>query len=279
MVKRIGSILGVLSLVVTLGVVPTWADSTHIGGTDVITVEGGAGGNANANAGATAISGSTSTSSAGVINSNTNVGVNEQSQSVHNSNRQQQGQIQGQQQGQGQGQKQSVNNKQTIAPSQTVTTDVPANAPAIFAPNLTSSPEACMGSVSAGGGAGFGGTSFGITFGTTWTNDQCQDRMNARTLGSLGQNQAALEYLAATNPKIADALKRAGVKLASLEVASVDITVPALALQTPLGQAAPVAAPKIEKHDETTPAVPFCGDGKPAKLRANGFYSCWGYDR
>jgi hypothetical protein len=176
-----------------------------------------------------------------------------------------------------QGQKQQQGNDQNI--SSTVT--VPAQAPAIFAPNLTSSPEACMGSVSAGGGAGFGGTSFGITFGTTWTNDQCQDRMNARTLALIAGNAAAQEYLAEANPKMAAAMKKAGVKLASL-----DVTVPALTLNTPLGQApAAVAAPKIEKHDEALPTGvvalgPVCGDGKPSVLRSGShLYSCYGWDR
>jgi len=212
---------------------------------------GGAGGDASAAAAASATSTAVSVSEA----------------SAHQKQKQQQ--QQGQLQGQGQQQKTEV----TIQGDRT---ENPAQAPAIFSPNLTSSPEACMGSISGGAGIGFQGISAGFNLGSTWTNQECQDRMNARTLGSLGQNQAALEYLAASNPKIAEALKKAGVKLAS-----VDISVPALTLNTPLGQT-PVVQPggvKIEKRDEVAKADgPTCGDGKPAKLRGV-FYSCYGWDR
>ncbi len=267
MMKRVMFFMLAVALLAT----PTWAVAQVTQSNGARTLSPGD----NVQAGANSTSTSTSTATGGAGGSvgpisNTNVfvptNVNSNTQGQEQGQHQGQGQLQGQKQGQGQGQ--SQNNKQVIAPSQSVNMDTPAQAPAIFAPNLTSSPEACMGSVSAGGGAGFGGTSFGITFGTTWTNDQCQDRMNARTLGSLGQNQAALEYLAATNPKIADALKKAGVKLATLE--------------PPVVAAVPVVeqgGTKVEKKDIAKADGPFCSDGKPAKLRPSGFYSCYGYDR
>lgn len=253
MMKRSGSILGVLALVAALAA-PAWADSIHIGGTETITNQGGAGG-AGGSASSSAAAAASATSNP--VQVNTQVTEQEQHQKQHQ--QQQQGQLQGQKQGQ--------NNKQVIAPSQTVNEgDTPAQAPAIFSPNLTSSPEACMGSISGGGGAGFNGVSFGFNLGSTWTNQECQDRMNARTLSALGQNQAALEYLAAANPKIADALKRAGVKVSALEAA------PTVALAVP----APVVeqgGTKVEKRDVAKADGPLCGDQKPAKL-VGWRYSC-----
>lgn len=45
-----------------------------------------------------------------------------------------------------------------------------------FAPGLTSSIETCMGSTSIGGQ----GVGFGLSIGSTWTDDACQARMDAR---------------------------------------------------------------------------------------------------
>ena len=227
---------------------------------------------AGASSSSTSVSGASSSST--VQNTFTPTNVNTNVNEVSNSNRQHQNQSQGQEQSQRQSQRQ--NNNQQISPSQTTTIEAAPSAPAIFAPNLTSSPEACMGSYSGGAGAGAATFSFGVTLGMTWTNQECQDRMTARTLAVLGQPQAALEYLAAGNPRVASALKQAGVKVSVNEVAPAPIAA--------LAPAATSEGGKVERHDAPTVSslltvAPTCGDGKPAKLRPAGYYSCWGWDR
>ena len=58
---------------------------------------------------------------------------------------------------------------------------------------LTASPESCMGSSSIGGQ----GVGFGLSIGTTWENDACQARMDAKTLQALGYADAARARLCA----------------------------------------------------------------------------------
>jgi hypothetical protein len=63
-------------------------------------------------------------------------------------------------------------------------------APAVFAPSI--SPTApCMGS-SSGGGSGSG---FGLTFGTSWTDDECNTRETARMFHAMGLCNDALAIL------------------------------------------------------------------------------------
>jgi len=88
------------------------------------------------------------------------------------------------------------------------TVKVYAPAPSAFAPALTSAPETCFGSTSAGASGGNGIFGFGLSFGTTWKSDDCELRMFARSLQSLGENKAALALLA-QNEKVAAALKEA----------------------------------------------------------------------
>lgn len=253
--KRTWIVAVAVAAVAALGAVPAaFADASCPGvGNDCTQTinQGGAGGSAAAAASATggSVVGSGNSANSNVnVNDLSNRNYNQDVNVLHQGQGQRQGQVQGQQQGQGQGQHQSNKNKVT----NTVTvegdkTEIPAQAPAIFSPNLTSSPEACMGSISGGGGAGFNGISFGFNLGSTWTNQECQDRMNARTLSALGQNQAALEYMAAQNPNVAAALKRAGVKVAMNEEKDKVATV------VPAGSAVP-AAVKVEKKD--APAEP-----------------------
>lgn len=91
---------------------------------------------------------------------------------------------QSQKQGQLQRQSQSVdgsgNSEVSINnPRQPVNTAVAAA--------LTASPEACMGSTSIGAQ----GVGFGLSIGSTWENDNCQARMDAKTLQALGYDAAA----------------------------------------------------------------------------------------
>lgn len=63
-------------------------------------------------------------------------------------------------------------------------------APAVFAPNIAPTAP-CMGGTSAGGS----GTGFGLSFGTSWTDDECNTRETARLFHSLGMVSDALAVL------------------------------------------------------------------------------------
>lgn len=63
-------------------------------------------------------------------------------------------------------------------------------APAAFAPAI--SPTApCMGGTSAGGS----GTGFGLSFGTSWTDDECNTRETARLMHAMGLRLDAVAVL------------------------------------------------------------------------------------
>lgn len=127
-------------------------------------------------------------------NQNTNVNVNENIAS--------QAQLQGQKQDQIQGNSNNIEGDSVR---------VYAPAPSAYAPALTSAPETCFGSTSAGASGGNGIFGFGISFGTTWKSDDCELRMFARSLQALGETKAALALLA-QNEKVAAALKEAAGK-------------------------------------------------------------------
>lgn len=79
-----------------------------------------------------------------------------------------------------------------------------ASAPPVAAPALTTSfSDTCMGSTSVGA-SGMGG---GLTIGTTWTDEDCQNRLNARMLQQLGQPLAAKEVLC-NNKSVFEAYER-----------------------------------------------------------------------
>lgn len=62
-----------------------------------------------------------------------------------------------------------------------------------------------MGSTTGGGQ----GAAFGISFGTTWTDDNCDRRYDANTLTSLGQADAALALMC-QKPSVAEAMRASG---------------------------------------------------------------------
>lgn len=79
-------------------------------------------------------------------------------------------------------------------------------APGVGAPGLAAAGiETCTSSAS----SGFSGPGFGFSFGATDVDDGCDARLDARTLASLGQNNAALFRLC-ERQKIAIALAQAG---------------------------------------------------------------------
>lgn len=78
--------------------------------------------------------------------------------------------------------------------------------PSVYAPNLsTTLTETCMGSTSAGAGwFGFGGT-----FGSTWSDDTCVRRLDARQMAALGEVAIAKELMCQSD-EVREAAKRAG---------------------------------------------------------------------
>jgi hypothetical protein len=62
------------------------------------------------------------------------------------------------------------------------------NVPAVVAPALTSSNDTCMGSTSIGGA----GVGFGISIGSSWTDDNCVMLKNSRELYNMGMKGAAM---------------------------------------------------------------------------------------
>ena len=77
---------------------------------------------------------------------------------------------------------------------------------AIAVPLVTGGNEVCMGSSSAAGQ----GPSFGISIGSTWTDEDCVRRKDAMMLTNLGDKQAA-RALMCQKPEIADAYLAAGI--------------------------------------------------------------------
>ena len=79
-------------------------------------------------------------------------------------------------------------------------------APSVYAPNLsTTLTETCMGSTSAGAGwFGFGGT-----FGSTWSDNTCVRRLDARQMAALGEVAIAKELMCQSD-EVREAAKRAG---------------------------------------------------------------------
>lgn len=107
------------------------------------------------------------------------------------------------------------NNQSTAAggaaSSQSVTTNnintgAGESVPNVYAPNLsTTLTETCMGSTSAGA-ASFG---FGASFGSTWSDEDCVRRLDARQMAALGEIAIAKEMMCASDT-VREAAKKAG---------------------------------------------------------------------
>jgi hypothetical protein len=105
-----------------------------------------------------------------------------------------------------QSQGQAVNYNETTPANQTIN-----NVPNVYAPALAAAgSEVCLGSMSAGGSA----AGFGLTVGGTMVDQECQLRMNARTLATLGYNAAAREEMC-IDPVVRAAMQSAGTPCAS----------------------------------------------------------------
>lgn len=187
-----------------------------------------AGSDSNSNSGAVSGSDSNSNSNSSLNNANKNTNVNaNKSNSVSNSGSNSKSasssnQHQGQAQGQGQTQKASSgsaaanNGSTTGSNSLTFNSTTPSDqtirsVPNVYAPALAAAgSEVCLGSVSAGGAA----AGFGLTVGGTLVDQECQLRMNARTLATLGYNVAAREEMC-IDPQVRAAMLAAGTPCAA----------------------------------------------------------------
>ncbi len=126
-------------------------------------------------------------------NSNSNATSGSTSTSGANSN---QRQLQGQ----------SVTYQETTPADQTI-----KNVPNVYAPALAAAgSEVCLGSASAGGA----GAGFGLTIGGTIVDQECQLRMNARTLATLGYAAAAREEMC-VDSQVRAAMAAAGTPCAA----------------------------------------------------------------
>jgi len=110
-------------------------------------------------------------------------------------------------------------------------TQIIKNVPNVYGPGLTAAgSEVCLGSVSAGGA----GAGFGLTIGGTIVDQECQLRMNARTLATLGYAVAAREEMC-IDPQVRAAMAQAGTPCAAdraapvLSRATAEYDAPALA--------------------------------------------------
>jgi hypothetical protein len=90
--------------------------------------------------------------------------------------------------------------------STTPSTQTIYNVPNVYAPGLAAAgAEVCLGSVSAGGA----GAGFGVSIGGTYVDTECQLRLNARTLATLGYTVAAREEMC-LDPQVRAAMLAAG---------------------------------------------------------------------
>ena len=100
------------------------------------------------------------------------------------------------------------------------------NVPNVVSPGLTSSAiETCMGSSS----AGVAGQGFGISFGSTWNDANCNARLDAKLLAQLGATGAAFERLC-DQAAIRNALARSGRPCAADRARATRVAAPVRAL-------------------------------------------------
>lgn len=81
------------------------------------------------------------------------------------------------------------------------------NVPSVSGPSLTTSNDTCMGSTS--GGAN--GAGFGISVGSTWTDEHCKRLKMSRELWNKGMKAASLA-IDCMDPNVRDALEMTGTK-------------------------------------------------------------------
>jgi hypothetical protein len=133
-------------------------------------------------------------------NYNSDYNTNKNSSYNQNSNSQHQGQDQAQKQGQGQAQEVSDSGNSSV----NINNERPPVSTAYAAP-LVAGEDTCMGSSSVGGQ----GVGFGLSIGTTWTDDNCRHLKNSRQLVALGYHRAATALMC-VDEDVKDAMAAAG---------------------------------------------------------------------
>jgi hypothetical protein len=88
------------------------------------------------------------------------------------------------------------------------------NTPNVSAASLTSSNDTCMGSVSAGGS----GPGLGLSFGTTYKDENCVMLKNSREMWNMGFKAAAIALMC-NNPANMEALEMTGYLCPQTEAA------------------------------------------------------------
>jgi hypothetical protein len=170
---------------------PGYAQSTSTSGSGSIS---GSNSNSNSNS---SLKNSNKNSNVNSNRSNSNANSNSNSNANSNS---------GSNSNQSQGQGQNLTYNYTDPATQTI-----KNVPNVYAPALAAAgSEVCLGSLSAGGAA----AGFGVTVGGTMVDQECQLRMNARTLATLGYAVAAREEMC-VDPQVRAAMLAAGTPCAA----------------------------------------------------------------
>ncbi len=126
---------------------------------------------------------------------------------------------QGQQQQQQQYQDQDQHQSQRVEDSGNSSVNIDNERPPVntaYSAALATSEDTCMGSSSIGGQA----VSFGLTIGTTWTDDNCQRLKNSRQLVALGYHRAATALMC-FNEDVKSAMEQAGTPCPSGAAAAV----------------------------------------------------------
>jgi hypothetical protein len=173
--------------------------------------------------------------------------------SDYNNNSNKQGQAQAQKQGQGQGQEQEVSDSGNS--SVNINNERPPVSTAYAAP-LAAGEDTCMGSSSIGGQ----GVGFGLSIGTTWTDDNCRHLKNSRQLVALGFHRAATALMC-VDEDVKNAMAAAGTPCPGTQQAAAAVAAPAVYAQQQMPPArtyaapAPVAAPVRER--EYVPMAPI----------------------
>lgn len=85
--------------------------------------------------------------------------------------------------------------------------------PGVYPPGMDAGTNSCANSVSGGGSI----TGFGLAFGATYNNEDCQDRNWYALTTSRGQNDVAKAYACLNNSKMRRALIASGVDCAKYE--------------------------------------------------------------
>ena len=174
-------------------------------------------------------------------NYNSDYNTNKNSSYNKNSNSQHQGQDQAQKQGQGQAQEVSDSGNSSV----NINNERPPVSTAYAAP-LAAAEDTCMGSSSVGGQ----GVGFGLSIGTTWTDDNCRHLKNSRQLVALGYHRAATALMC-VDEDVKEAMAAAGTPCPGTEQAAVYVA-PAREY-VPM---APVADEPVRKRRTRKPLPP-----------------------